>query len=136
VLTLDYGYCSPEYFHPLRKTGTLTAYLGHRASPDYGRLPGGQDLTSHVNFTALIRAGEKAGLQYTGLIPQDRFLVRLGLLGEMEAVEKKKDSFSAAGYWREKLALRSLTAPQPSHGGFQALIQHKGIAAPVLRCFH
>ena len=136
VMTLDYGYCSPEYFHPLRKKGTLMSFLNHRANANYGRLPGGQDLTAHVNFTALIRAGEKAGLQYTGLVPQDRYLVRLGLLEEMEAVEQKKESFTAAGYWREKLALRSLIAPQSRHGGFQALIQHKGIEPPALRAFN
>ena len=135
MLTLDYGYSSPEYFHPLRIKGTLMSFLDHRASADYGRLPGGRDLTAHVNFTALIRAGENAGIRYTGLIPQDRFLVRLGLLDEMEAVEQKKDSLSAASYWREKLALRSLIAPQPRQGGFQALIQHKGVSSPALCAF-
>lgn len=126
VITADFGYSGQEAFHPLRSKGTLMAYKGHKASPDPYELPGGQDLCAHVNFSALIQAGQRVGLQFTGLVPQDKFLWNLGLLQEMEAHEAKRTSMSTAAFWADKLALRRLMTPQSPQGGFQVLIQHKG----------
>lgn len=126
VITVDFGYSGPDAFHPLRPAGTLMAYKRHAASPDPYALPGGQDLTAHVNFSALVWAGQRAGLSFTGLASQDSFLLALGLLQEMEAHEARCREMSAAAFWAEKLALRSLMMPQAPQGGFQVLIQHKG----------
>jgi SAM-dependent MidA family methyltransferase len=133
VITVDFGYSGPDAFHPLRPAGTLMAYRGHAASPDPYALPGGQDLTAHVNFSALVWAGQRAGLSFTGLAPQDRFLLALGLLQEMEAHEARRREMNAAAFWAEKLALRCLMMPQPPQGGFQVLIQHKGWEPQGLR---
>lgn len=126
VMTVDFGYSGPDVFHPLRAQGTLMAYKGHLASPNPYELPGGQDLCAHVNFQALIKAGEQKGLVLDGLVPQDRFLLDLGLLQEMEALEARRNEMSPASFWAQKLALRKLLVPQPPQGGFQVLIQHKG----------
>lgn len=132
VITLDFGYQAQDYFNPARTKGTLMAYRRHRATEDLYALPGGQDLCAHVNFTSLILAGKEAGLELTGLVPQDRLLLNLGLLEEMEALEARREHLPFAQYWSEKLALRRLMLPQPPAGGFQALIQHKGIVDPDL----
>ncbi len=126
VISLDFGYSGPDVFHPLRTAGTLMAYKAHLASPDPYLLPGGQDICAHVNFQALIEAGKRKGLHLTGLVPQDRFLLSLGLLKEMEALEARRNGMGPASFWAEKLALRKLLMPQPAQGGFQVMVQHKG----------
>jgi SAM-dependent MidA family methyltransferase len=133
VLTLDFGYTAEEYFHPWRSRGTLMSYQAHQASSDPYASPGGQDISAHVNFSALIRAGKQVGLEFTGLIPQDRFLLRLGLLEEMEALEAQRTRMRPAAFWKEKLSLRRLMLPQSPQGGFQVLIQHKGWTPPPLK---
>lgn len=132
VVTVDFGYSGQEAFHPLRNRGTLMAYRGHIASPDPYELPGGQDISAHVDFQSLIKAGEREGLSLAGLVPQDKFLLNLGLLQEMEALEARGSRMSPASFWAEKLALRKLLMPQPPQGGFQVMIQYKGWEAQGL----
>ncbi len=62
VLTVDYGYPARELYNPHRKNGTLLAYRDHKVSENYYDVPGEQDLTAHVNFTALELWGKDAGL--------------------------------------------------------------------------
>ena len=132
LMTLDFGYTAPEYFHPLRSGGTLLSYRDHRASADPYALPGGEDLCAHVNFSALMWAGQQVGLTTTGLVPQDRFLLRLGLLQEMEELEQRRGEMDSVSFWKEKLSLRRLMIPQAPQGGFGVLIQHKGWSPPPL----
>jgi len=77
LLTFDYGLTAEEFFMPQRSAGTLRAYRRHRVNSDLLAAPGEQDLTAHVNFTALQAAGEAAGLHTTGLISQAQFLTRI-----------------------------------------------------------
>jgi len=86
VLTVDYGYLAEELYAPHRKDGILLCYFQHRTSENPFERLGEQDITSHVNFTSLIRQGEKVGLRFTGLVPQYRFLIGLGILQEMESL--------------------------------------------------
>ena len=90
VLTIDYGYPSEELYAPHRREGTLLCYARHRISEDPYERVGDQDITSHVNFTSLIRKGEEVGLRFTGLVPQYRFLIGLGFLKEMESLGEKR----------------------------------------------
>jgi len=71
LLTLDYGLTSEERFRPERSKGTLRAFTRHHASTDLLSQPGEQDLTAHVNFSALMEAGHAAGLRTEGLIGND-----------------------------------------------------------------
>ncbi len=73
-LTIDYGFPAAAYYAPFRREGTLTCYHQHRRGDDVLHAPGEQDITAHVDFTALGRAGESAGLETLGLIDQMRFL--------------------------------------------------------------
>ena len=77
LLTFDYGLRGDEFVTPERAKGTLRAYRAHRLSPDVLADPGAQDLTAHVNFTALQAAGEAAGLSTEGLWSQGAFLTHL-----------------------------------------------------------
>jgi len=63
ILTLDYGYSQQEYYRPGRAEGTLLAHLEHRAIEDVLSEPGSRDITSHVDFSALVQAGRDAGPQ-------------------------------------------------------------------------
>ncbi len=66
VLTIDYGHLARELYDDRHMRGTLLAYARHRAGEDFFRAPGQQDLTAHVNFTALDIWGQRGGLLRTG----------------------------------------------------------------------
>jgi SAM-dependent MidA family methyltransferase len=74
-VTIDYGFPASAYYAPFRRDGTLTCYSHHRRGDDVLHAPGEQDITAHVDFTALARAGERAGLETLGLVDQMHFLI-------------------------------------------------------------
>ena len=124
VLTIDYGYLAKELYGPYRREGTLLCYYQHRTSENpYERL-GEQDMTSHVNFSSLIQKGEEVGLHLTGFVPQYQFLLALGLLQEMESLEKGLSEMDAL---RMRLSVKHLIEPEIGMGEvFKVLIQNKG----------
>jgi SAM-dependent MidA family methyltransferase len=130
VLTIDYGCLSEELYAPNRREGTLLCYFQHQASENsYERL-GKQDITSHVNFTSLIRKGEEVGLSFTGLVPQYRFLIGLGILEQMETLGK---GLSELDGLKLRLSLKNLIEPEMGMGEvFKVLVQHKGMDQPQL----
>jgi SAM-dependent MidA family methyltransferase len=130
VLTIDYGYLAKELYAPHRREGTLLCYTQHQTSDNpYERL-GEQDITSHVNFTSLIRKGEEVGLRFTGLVPQYQFLIALGLLQEMESLGREMSEMDAL---QLRLSLKHLIEPERGMGEvFKVLIQHKGMGQPKL----
>lgn len=87
VLTIDYGYTAKEYYAPNRKLGTLACYFGHTVSDQYFVHIGQQDITSHVNFSALYLWGSKAGLELNGYCNQNYFLRALGLSSVLRNTE-------------------------------------------------
>ena len=78
-LAVDYGHSARELYSSLHSRGTLLAYSRHTANEDFFERVGQQDMTSHVNFSALIDQGRLLGLHTAGLTSQDRFLVSFGL---------------------------------------------------------
>jgi SAM-dependent MidA family methyltransferase len=79
ALVIDYGYPRAEYYLPERRCGTLMCHYRHRAHPDPLINIGLQDITAHVDFTALARAGIDAGLDLAGYTSQAHFLLGCGL---------------------------------------------------------
>ena len=79
VLLVDYGFAQHEYYHPQRSQGTLMCHYRHRAHDDPFVFPGLQDVTTHVNFTAIAEAAVNAGLQVSGYNTQAFFLLANGL---------------------------------------------------------
>jgi SAM-dependent MidA family methyltransferase len=81
VVTFDYGHRASVLYHPLaRPAGTLTVHSGGRRGGDPLERPGEVDLTAHVDWTALTRAGEEEGLETRGVFRQGAYLSRAGLL--------------------------------------------------------
>ena len=80
ALVIDYGFPAREYYLPERSQGTLRCHYQHRAHNDPLILPGIQDVTCHVNFSALAEAGRTAGFDVLGYTSQESYLLALGLL--------------------------------------------------------
>src|SRR5262249_39013101 len=77
ILAIDYGITDEEFLRPERRNGTLRAYRAHQLSDDVLADPGQQDLTAHVNFSAIQKAGASAGLRTEALLDQSQFLISL-----------------------------------------------------------
>lgn len=96
VITVDYGYPAAEYYSEKRKLGTLACYYKHTVTEEYYKNIGKQDITAHVNFTALVIFGKRYGLQFSGFCNQNYFLRSLGLINHLRTLEmnsKSKESF-------------------------------------------
>jgi SAM-dependent MidA family methyltransferase len=130
VLTVDYGHEAAELYNERHMRGTLLAYSEHRASEEFFACPGEQDLTAHVNFTALDLWGRRAGLERTGSASQMAFLVAMGRVNEF--ADLYDDSANEVERIRARLLLKSLIHPEGMGETFQAFIQHKGVARPCL----
>jgi SAM-dependent MidA family methyltransferase len=86
ALFIDYGFPAAEYYHPQRDQGTLMCHYRHRAHGDPFLWPGLTDITAHVDFTAVARAGGRAGLAVAGYTAQAPFLLGCGILDALAAV--------------------------------------------------
>jgi len=126
-LSVDYGYPARQLYNPHRAHGTLLAYRDHKVSENYYDAPGEQDLTAHVNFTALELWGRDAGLESLGLVPQSRFLVSLGRANEFADLYDAGQSETER--MRAQLQLSSLIHPEGMGETFQVFIQQKGITS-------
>jgi len=130
LLTIDYGHPAAELYDERHLRGTLLAYRRHRATEDFYAAPGEQDLTAHVNFTALEQCGRRAGLETTGFVSQARFLLALGRAhGFADLYEPGQTELDQL---RARLQLKTLIFPEGMGETFRVLIQHKGIARPAL----
>jgi SAM-dependent MidA family methyltransferase len=85
ALLIDYGFPRHEYYHPQRAMGTLMCHFRHRAHDDPLWLPGLNDITAHVDFTAIAQAARDADLEVLGYTSQARFLLDCGLLELLRA---------------------------------------------------
>ncbi|MGZ8272403.1 MAG: class I SAM-dependent methyltransferase [Burkholderiaceae bacterium] len=85
LLAIDYGFPRHEYYHPQRLMGTLMCHYRHHAHADPLWLPGLNDITAHVDFTAMADAAHGAGLDVLGYTTQAHFLVNCGLLDQLGA---------------------------------------------------
>ena len=79
IFIIDYGFPRHEYYHPQRAAGTLMCHHRHRAHADVFARPGEQDITAHVDFSALAEAAVGAGLEVLGYATQAQFLVNCGI---------------------------------------------------------
>ena len=86
LLLIDYGFPRREFYHQQRGRGTLMCHYRHHAHPDPFYLPGLQDVTVHVDFTAIIAAAHPAGLELLGYASQGQFLLNCGILERLEEI--------------------------------------------------
>ena len=125
VLTIDYGYTSSELYRPSRSCGTILCYRNHQINDNPYRNIGEQDITAHVNFSALSHWGEKYGLMPSGLVNQAQFLLAMGYRDYVvKTTEPGKSMLEAA----RKVGLLTHTLLVDMGNKFKVLIQEKGIA--------
>lgn len=123
LLLIDYGFPRHEYYHPQRDNGTLMCHYRHHAHGDPFFLPGLQDITAHVDFTAIVEAGCDAGLDFLGYTLQERFLLNCGIAEGFALAEDAS--------LRERLArsqgLQKLLSPAEMGDLFKVIALGKGI---------
>ncbi|MEB3214709.1 MAG: class I SAM-dependent methyltransferase [Nostocales cyanobacterium 94392] len=126
VLTIDYGYTQNRYYNPRRDKGTLQCYTRHHRHHDPYINIGQQDITAHVDFTALEKNGDRHGLDKIGLTQQGLFLMALGLGERVATLSQSKQPLSSLLQRRD--SLHQLLDPL-GLGGFHVLVQAKGLTA-------
>jgi SAM-dependent MidA family methyltransferase len=130
VLTVDYGHEAVDLYDAHHRAGTVLGYAGHEAKENYYAAPGEQDLTAHVNFTALKRWGERAGLHRLGLVSQTAFLMALGKANEF--ADLYDDGMDDTDRVRARLQLKTLIYPEGMGERFQVLVQEKGVPGATI----
>ena len=126
VLTIDYGEQAGDLYADANREGTLVCYRRHVAGNDPYRDVGEQDITCHVDFTTLMRLGERHGLATVGYIPQREFLKNLGFYPLLDALETQ--GLSAARTQLSRMAMMALVDPE-DYGDLKVLAQAKGVGA-------
>ena len=107
LLAIDYGFPAAEYYHPQRNRGTLMGHYRHRAHDDPFLWPGLSDITAHVDFTAIARAGERSGLAVAGFTTQAAFLLGCGILDALAAIGPA----DSAAYLKAAAPVQQLLSP-------------------------
>ena len=131
LLTIDYGYPATRYYSPVRSEGTLQCYYQHRYHNNPYLYVGYQDITAHVDFTALERQGDRCGLKQVGLIQQGLFLMALGLGDRIAAIshtDLSQPGQSLQTLLARRETLHALASPM-GLGNFNVLIQSKGLGS-------
>jgi len=132
ALVIDYGYPAGELYGPVRSSGTLRAYSGHRVQDDPFVAIGRQDLTAHVDFTALELGALEAGLDILGRTTQAEFLIGVGADDIVEAI-RSDPATSAEAWLTARSAAARMVDPQRM-GRFGVLVFGRGVPRePALR---
>jgi SAM-dependent MidA family methyltransferase len=128
ALLIDYGYPRRELFHPQRAMGTLMCHYRHRAHSDPYCLLGLQDITAHVDFTAVAEAGAAAGMTLAGYTTQAHFLFGCGL----EGLLARSDPADVADHLTRVQGVRRLTLPNEMGEAFKVLALGRGLRQPLI----
>jgi SAM-dependent MidA family methyltransferase len=125
LIAIDYGY-TREHQLAGRHLDTVMAYRQHSATPDPYQAPGEQDITAHVNFTALAAAAQQKGMQVHKLLTQSQFLMGIGETTQFA------DAFEDCRLPQERakvaVQLKHLVTPEGMGETFQVLVAAKGVA--------
>jgi SAM-dependent MidA family methyltransferase len=138
LLAIDYGFTVDEMFSPARTRGSLRAYFQHHVADDILANPGDQDITAHVNFSAIQKAGEGAGLTTESFLTQSQFLTRIlekaakdKSFGELVASKRlaasQRSEDGSEDGWSAKQTRQFQTLTHPEHLGraFHVLVQSR-----------
>ena len=132
LVAVDYGFPKHEYYHPQRSSGTLMCHYRHRAHVDPFYLPGLQDITAHVDFSALAHSASGAGLDVLGYAGQAQFLVNCGitdLLAKVDASDVRRYAPLAG-------AANRLLSPAEMGELFKVLVVGRGVKHPLTGFAH
>ena len=128
LLLIDYGFPRSEFYHPDRSDGTMMCHFRHQAHSDPFVLIGLQDITTHVEFTALAEAGHESGLALLGYTSQAAFLLATGI-AEQPAEPANGDLRSQLELAQE---IKKLTLPHEMGELFKVLALARGLSGPLL----
>lgn len=126
ILLIDYGFPRREYYHDQRAEGTLMCHYRHRAHSDPYRFIGLQDITSHVDFTAIAEAAHHQGLHVAGYAAQGSFLLASGLL---EMASEPRDTRAQMECANQ---VKRLVQPEEMGELFKVLALTRGVEIPLL----
>jgi SAM-dependent MidA family methyltransferase len=127
AILFDYGFPAHEYYVDDRSAGTLMCHYRHHAHPDPFYLPGLQDITAHVDFTAMAVAAQDAGLDVLAWMDQASFLLGAGI-GELLLRTSPED---ALRFLPQSNAVHKLVSPAEMGELFKVLVVGKGVALPA-----
>jgi SAM-dependent MidA family methyltransferase len=125
---IDYGFPRREYYHPQRTMGTLMCHAHHRAHGDPFERPGEQDITAHVDFSALARAAREGGLEVLGYATQAQFLVNCGITDVLAQANIE----NALHYAPIAAEAQKLLSPAEMGELFKVLAVGRGVKRPLL----
>ncbi len=127
ALFVDYGFPAREYYHPDRRNGTLMCHFRHHAHDDPFFLPGLQDVTTHINFTAMAKAAEEGGMELLCYTSQSRFLIGAGLPQLLKETAGENGRFSSS----QSQPVQTLLSPAEMGELFKVLVIGYRIKPPA-----
>ena len=92
LLVIDYGFPQREYYHPQRLMGTVMCHFRHHAHSDPLWMAGLNDVTAHVDFSAMAAAAHASGLDVLGYTSQAHFLLNCGVLDQLQTQHTARNS--------------------------------------------
>ncbi len=128
LLLFDYGFPRHEYYHPQRSSGTLMCHYRHHAHEDPLWWPGLNDITAHVDFTAIAEAGFEAGLEVIGYTSQAQFLFNCGIVEVLGRLPKDGGKASVTGTRNAG----KLISPNEMGELFKVIALGRGLTEPLL----
>ena len=123
ILTIDYGESATDLYSPQNARGTLVCYHRHVVGSDPYQDVGQQDITCQVDFTSLMRIGDRHGLTTVGYALQSQFLTNLGFSSFLDALQAQ--GLSAARTALSRMGMMTLVDSN-EYGDFKVLAQAKG----------
>jgi len=127
LLLIDYGYPRSEYYHAQHSSGTLLCHYRHRAHANPLLWPGLQDMTAHVDFTAVAEAADASGLDVAGYTTQAHFLLDCGL----ETLLQAQGDPASIGYLKAAQQAKTLIMPGEMGERFKAIALARGLDGPL-----
>lgn len=128
IAMIDYGFGASEYYHPQRTAGTLMCHFQHHAHDNPLMYVGLQDITAHVNFTAIAEAAHTEDLSVMGYLNQANFLINCGLLHILEQASPEHMDV----YAPMVSAVQKLLSPAEMGELFKVILLGKGIDVPLV----
>jgi SAM-dependent MidA family methyltransferase len=128
ILFIDYGFPAREYYHPQRSRGTLMCHYRHHAHADPLCLPGLQDITAHVDFTAVAKTATASGLEILGYATQAQFLINCGITDILGATPGAE----VPAYARLAAQAQKLLSPAEMGELFKVIALGRGVRPPLL----
>lgn len=128
ILLIDYGFGRSEYYHPQRGQGTLMCHYRHHAHGDPFFLPGLQDITSHIDFSAMTAAAENTGLALLGYTTQAYFLINCGITEILAQIPAEDMN----NYLPRASQLQKLVSPAEMGELFKIIAFGKNFAEPLI----